>query len=256
MTNFKSLILTGCAVLLGATSLAHAETAPATKGKLPFSEDQRAAMEEIIHDYIIAHPDVLMESVKNYQNDQQKKQEEGSIKTLKDNIGFLDNSKHPIIGNPKGDITIVEFFDYNCGYCKHALKTVQELTEKDKNVKVIFMEFPILSPTSTTASKWALAANMQGKYWEFHQATLESSAPKDDANLAKIAASVGMDVEKAKKDANGKEVEAYMTSVKEFGEKLNVSGTPAFVIGNQIIRGYLEYPAFKTIVDDERKKTK
>jgi protein-disulfide isomerase len=257
VTNLKSLLLAGCAVLIGATSVAHAETAPVTaKGKVALTEDQRVAMEDLVRNFILDNPEVLMESVNRYRDKEQKKQEEGSVKVLKDNMSFLNNSKHPQIGNPKGDITIVEFFDYNCGYCKHALKSVQELTEKDKNVKVLFMEFPILSPTSTTASKWAVAANMQGKYWAFHQATLESTAPKDDANLAKIAASVGMDVEKAKKDANGKEVEAYMASVKAFGDKLNVTGTPAFIVGDQIVRGYVEYPAFQTIVDGERKKSK
>jgi len=133
---------------------------------------------------------------------------------------------------------------------------VKELSQNDKNVKIIFMEFPILSPDSGVASKWAVAANMQGKYWEFHQAVLESPAPKNEENLSKIAQSVGLDVAKLKADANGKEVESYLASVKEFGGKLNVSGTPAFIVGQQIVRGFVEYPAFKTIVEDERKKTK
>lgn len=257
MTYFKSLLLAGCAVLIGSTSVAQAETSPlAAKGKLPFSEDQRAAMEDFVRKFILDNPEVLMESVNRYRASEQKKQEEGAVSVLKQNMSFLSNGKHPQIGNPKGDITVVEFFDYNCGYCKHALKSVQELTDKDKNVKVIFMEFPILSPTSATASKWAVAANMQGKYWAFHQAALESTAPKDDANLAKIAQSVGMDVEKARKDAEGKEVEAYMKSVREFGDKLKITGTPAFIVGQEIVRGYVEYPAFQTIVDDERKKSK
>lgn len=250
MTNLKSLLLAGCAVVLGLTSVAHAETKPA------FSDDQRAAMQDIIRNFILDNPEVLMESVNRFRDKEQKQKEEGSVKVLKDNMSFLTNGKHPQIGNPKGDMTVVEFFDYNCGYCKHALKAVQELTEKDKNVKVLFMEYPILSPASSLASKWAVAANMQGKYWAFHQATLESTAPKDDENLAKIAQSVGMDVEKAKKDAAGKEVEDYMASVKAFGEKLNVTGTPAFIVGQQIVRGYVEYPAFQTIINDERKKSK
>ena len=254
MTNFKSLLLAGCAVIIGATSAAHAETS-STAGKLPFNEGQRAAMEDFVRNFILDNPEVLMESVNRYRDEEVKKKEEGSVKVLKENMSFLNSGKHPQIGNPKGNVTVVEFFDYNCGYCKHALKAVQELTEKDKNVRVIFMEFPILSAASTVASKWAVAANMQGKYWAFHQATLESNAPKDEENLAKIAQSVGMDVEKAKKDAAGKEVENYMASVRSFGDKLSVTGTPAFIIGEQIIRGYVEYPAFQTIVDNERKKS-
>ena len=256
MTNFKSFLLTGCVVLMGATSMAHAETTPAKAAALPFPESQRPAMEEFVKNYILDHPEVLMESVNRFRANEEKKKDEDVVKVLKENMSFLDNAKHPVIGNPKGDVTVVEFFDYNCGYCKHALKTVQELTDKDKNVKVIFMEFPILSPQSTVASKWAMAANMQGKYWPFHQAVLESQAPKDEENLSKIAKSVGMDVEKAKKDAGSKEVEAYLATIKDFGAKLQISGTPGFVVGTQILRGFVEYPAFKTIVDDERQKAK
>lgn len=255
MTNFKSLLLTGCAILLGATSAVHAETAPAAKpAPLPFSEDQRAAMEDFVRNFILDNPEVLMESVNRYRAESEKKKDAGAIEVLKQNQGFINNGKHPVIGNPKGNVTVVEFFDYNCGYCKHALKAVQELTDKDKNVRVVFMEFPILSDASHLASKWAVAANMQGKYWAFHQATLESNAPKDEENLSKIAKDVGMDVEKAKKDVAGNEVETYLASVKDFGGKLAISGTPAFIVGEQIIRGFVEYPAFQTIVDDERKK--
>ena len=184
MIYLKSLFLAGCAVIFGATSFAHAEPS-AQAQKLPFREDQRAAMEDFVRNFILDNPEILMESVNRFRDKEVKKKEEQSISVLKENMNFLSKPQHPQIGNPKGDITVVEFFDYNCGYCKHALKSVQELTQKDKNVKVVFMEFPILSATSTLASKWALAANMQGKYWAFHQAVLESNSPKDDDNLIK-----------------------------------------------------------------------
>ncbi len=253
MNLSKSLFLTLCATFIGFTSFANAE-APASK--LPFAEDQRAAMEDFVRNFILDNPEVLMESVNRFRTAEEKKKEEGSLAILKENMGFLNSGKHPEIGNPKGDVLVVEFFDYNCGYCKRAMQAVRELSENDKNVKIIFMEYPILSPQSTFVSKWAVAANMQGKYWAFHQELLSSSAPKDEENLTKIAQKVGLDVAKLKKDAEGKDVESYLTSVKEFGQKLNVSGTPAFVIGGQIVRGYIEYPAFKTIVDEERKKAK
>lgn len=271
----KSLFLTACLLACGLSGLpARAETAatatpvaaPASapaatqagtaKSKLPFNEDQKAAMEDFVRNFILDNPEVLIESVNRLRQEENKKKEEGSVKVLKENMGFLTSGKHPETGNKKGDVLVVEFFDYNCGYCKHALQAVQELVEKDKNVRVIFMEFPILSPQSTTASQWAVAANMQGKYWDFHQAVLGSNAPKDEDNLAKIAKSVGLDVNKMKKDAKSKQVEDYLASVKEFGQKLQVSGTPAFIIGSQIVRGYLEYAPFKTIVDEERKKLK
>ncbi len=261
MTLTKTLLLTACAFAFGFSTLpaqaaeqAAAEKPAAEKAKLPFDENQRAAMEDFVRNFILDNPEVLMESVNRYRQAEAQKKEEGAVKVLKDNMAFLKNGKHPETGNKKGDVLVVEFFDYNCGYCKHALKSVQELTQKDKNVHVVFMEFPILSPQSTVASKWAVAANKQGKYWEFHQALLESNAPKDEDNLSKIAKSVGLDVDKLKKDAGSKEVEEYLASVKDFGDKLDVTGTPAFVVGSQIVRGYLEYEPFKTIVDEERKK--
>jgi len=256
VTYLRSLLLAGCAALIGLTSAAQAEPAKAPVSKLPFSEDQRAAMEDFVRNFILDNPEVLMESVNRFRTESEKKKEEGSIEVLKQNKAYFDNGKHPQIGNPKGDVTVVEFFDYNCGYCKRALSAVQELVQNDKNVRILFLDFPILSPESAVAAKWAVAANMQGKYWEFHQAILESPAPKNEENLANIAKTVGLDVEKLKKDADGKEVEKYLADVKDFGAKLNVTGTPAFIVGEQIIRGFVEYPAFKTIVEDERKKKK
>lgn len=261
MTLTKSLLLTVCAVAIGftATPVRAAEPAApaaAPQAKLPFSEDQRAAMEDFVRNFILDNPEVLMESVNRFQAKQEKGKEEASAKALKESSSFIYNGTHPEIGNPKGDVTLVEFFDYNCGYCKRAMVAVRELVEKDKNVRVIFMDYPILSAQSTTAAKWAIAANKQGKYWAFHQAMLESSAPKDDENMSKIATSVGLDVAKLKKDAQGKDVDDYLASVKDFGMKLNIQGTPGFIAGEQIIRGFVEYEAMKTIVEGERKKAK
>lgn len=257
MTLAKTLFLTCCAFVLGFASVAQAaDSKPAATPNLPFNEDQKAALEDFVRNFILDNPEVLMESVNRYRAEEQKKKEESSVAALKEGMGFLTNGKHPQIGNPKGDILVVEFFDYTCGYCKRALHAIQELVEKDKNVKVVFMEYPVLSQQAVVASKWAVAANKQGKYWEFHQALLGSNSPKDEENLAKIATSVGLDVAKLKEDAASKEVDDYMNSIKEFGSQLQVNGTPAFVIGNQIVRGYIEYNAFKTIVDDERKNKK
>lgn len=255
MTLSKILLLTICTVLVGYPTLSQAET-PNTTTKTPFSEDQRAALEDFVRNFILDNPEVLMESVNRFRTAEEKKKEEGSVTVLKDNMGFINNGKHPEIGNPKGDVLVVEFFDYNCGYCKRAMEAVRQLQQNDKNIRIVFMDYPILSPQSALAAQWAVAANKQGKYWAFHQALLESSAPKDEENLSTIAKSVGLDVARLKKDADSQDVKSYLAEVKSFGEKLNVTGTPAFTIGNQIIRGFIEFEAFKTIVEEERKKTK
>lgn len=249
MVFLKSSLLSFCAVIMGVVATpAHAAPANA------FTPDQKAALEDYMRNFILDNPEVLMESVNRYKASEDQKKEEDSVKTLKDNMGFINNGKHPEIGNPKGDVLVVEFFDYNCGYCKRAMQAVRKLSENDKNVRVVFMEFPILSPQSKTAAQWAIAANMQGKYWEFHQAVLETAAPKDEDNLSRIAKSVGLDVAKLKKDAASPAVESYLAGVADFGDKLKVTGTPAFIVGNQILRGFMEYEGFKTIVQAERKK--
>lgn len=254
MTFKKSFLSLALATVIGFTSFAQAETT--APSKLPFNEDQRAAMEDFVRNFILDNPEVLMESVNRYRANEDQKKEETSKKVLEDSKDFLAAGKHPEIGNPKADVVVVEFFDYNCGYCKRALNVMQELSQKDKDVRIVFMDLPILSPQSAVAAKWAVAANMQGKYWAFHQAVLESSAPRDEDNLTKIAKSVGLNVDKLKVDAEGKKVEDYLASVKDFSQKLNISGTPAFLINQEIVRGFIEYPAFETIVKSQREAKK
>lgn len=258
MNIIQSSILTGLALILGCVGsggVFAADTA-APAAKLPFSEDQRAAMEDFVRNFILDNPEVLMESVNRYRQSEDKKKDDGVAKVLKDSAGYLNSGVHPEIGNPKGDVLIAEFFDYNCGYCKRAMQAVRKLAENDKNVRIIFLDYPILSPQSTEAAKWAVAANMQGKYWAFHQALLETSAPKDEANMTKIATAVGLDVARLKKDAASKEVESYLNAVADFGHRLNVEGTPGFIVGGQVLRGFVEYEGFKTIVENERKNKK
>lgn len=253
-SSVKKLMVSAMALaVMAGPATAHAAEAP----KAPFNEEQKAALEDFVRDFIMNNPEVLIESVNKMREAEVKKQDEAAksaLETKKD--FFYNNPQLPSVGNPKADITVVEFFDYNCGYCKHALDTVKKNVENDKNVRFVFIDLPILSPQSETAAKWALAANKQGKYWEYYQALLESTAPKSDENLADIAKSVGLDVERLKKDAASDEVSAIIAANHEAARALNVSGTPAFVIGDEIVRGYMEYEGMKSVIADQRKKAK
>lgn len=253
-SSVKKLMVSAIAIAVMAGS-APAQAAEATKA--PFTEDQKAALEDFVRDFIMNNPEVLIESVNKMREAEVKKQDEDAKVALQTKKDFLyNNPQLPSVGNPKADITVVEFFDYNCGYCKHALESVKKNIEADKNLRFVFIDLPILSPQSEAAAKWALAANKQGKYWEYYQALLESSAPKTDENLADIAKSVGLDVEKLKKDAAGDDIATLLAANHEAARALNVSGTPAFVIGDQIIRGYMEFEGMKSVIADQRKKTK
>lgn len=269
--GLRSFLLFGAACAVFAVPTAKADDAAAkiepaktlneavqsAAGSTGFSESQKKDIDQMIHDYIMKNPEVMMESVKKYQEDQEVKRQQDSIAVLKENSDFFyKNAELPQAGNAKGDITIIEFFDYNCGYCKHAFSTVQKLIESDKNLNFHFVEFPILSEQSNLAAKWALAANKQGKYWEFHQKVITLSGPKSEEGLTKVAQEVGLDVEKLKKDANSDEIKNLLIKNHEMAQKLNISGTPAFIIGDQIFRGYIEDDQFKSLIETERKARK
>lgn len=222
-----------------------------------FTAPQTEEINQLVHDFIMSHPEVLMDSVKKYQEDQEAKRQRDSIEILKQNKDFFyKNSELPQVGNTKGDITIIEFFDYNCGYCKHAYSTVQSLLASDKNISFKFVEFPILSAQSNTAAQWALAAHKQGKYWEFHQKVITMTAPKSEEELAKVAKEIGLDIEKMKKDAQSEEIKNLILKNREMAGKLSISGTPAFIVGNDIIRGFVDIDVFKSLIENERKTSK
>lgn len=249
MTSFKKILMSAIAMTVLAAPL-HAKAEP-------FTPEQKGALEDFVRDFIMKNPEVLIDSVNQMHAKEAQKQEEAAKAALKDMSDFFyKNDKLPQIGNPKGDMTVVEFFDYNCGYCKRALDAVKKTVESDKNVRVVFIDLPILSPQSETAAKWALASNKQGKYWEFHQAMMESTAPKTEETMSEIAQTAGLDVEKLKKDAEGEDITAELAANRAAAQKLQITGTPAFIIGEEILRGFVEYEGFKAIISDERKKAK
>ncbi|OIN85212.1 MAG: hypothetical protein AUJ12_10120 [Alphaproteobacteria bacterium CG1_02_46_17] len=242
----------------GVGSMAHAQSqTPASSSDLPFTESQRGAMEDFVRNFILDNPEVLIESVNRMHEKEQQQKEKEAKGALDEHRQYLYEDKAvPEIGNPKGDITIIEFFDYNCGYCKRAYDVVNKTAENDKNIKIRLIEFPILSPQSETASKWALSASKQGKYWEFHQELMSSPAPKTEENLAEMGKKLGLDVEKLKKDAEGEDIAKELEKNKEVARAMGLSGTPAFIVGDEILRGFVEYEGFKAIIADQRKKAK
>ncbi len=241
-------------IFLAHPVLAETPVQPASKSEsAKFTPDQRAEINDLIQEFIMKNPEVMLKSVTDFQKRQaQEAEEKGNAKVKELSNELYKNPASPEIGNPKGDVTIVEFFDYNCGYCKQALPAIKKLVEEDKNVRVIFKELAILGPTSDTAALWALAANKQGKYWEYHQKLMSTSMPKTPENLEKLALEVGLNVDQLKKDASNPETEKTIRKDSEIAGQLGIQGTPAFVINDQIVRGYIEYNVLKAIVEDKR----
>jgi NAD(P)-dependent dehydrogenase (short-subunit alcohol dehydrogenase family)/protein-disulfide isomerase len=161
----------------------------------------------------------------------------------------------PVAGNPDGDITVVEFFDYNCGYCKRGFSEIAKLVEKDKNVRVVFKEFPILRDESEQAAKVALAARMQGKYWEVHSEMIQTKGLVNETVGLKTAEKHGLDMAKLKTDMASPEVKAELDRVKELAKTLSINGTPHFLVGDQAIGGAPEnlYDVLEAHVTEFRK---
>lgn len=211
-------------------------------------------VEKIVHDYIVNNPQVILTAVDDYQKKSMQARFSGALEANKDTV-FKDRSS-PETGNPKGDVTVVEFFDYNCGYCKRVLPMVQALLEKDKNVRVVLKDFPILGPASDAAAKWALAAQKQDKYFEFHRTLMDSKEPINDESLQKVAAGVGMDVNQAKKDVEGTAILLQIEKNRALAGKLGLSGTPAFIIGDEIIPGAISLEQMQGKIEELRKNKK
>lgn len=212
-------------------------------------------VQDIIQQEINDHPEMLVKALQSYQ----VKQRETQLAEMGKNLSKVqdqlkgDNSA-PTIGNPKGDVTVVEFFDYHCGYCKHVTPTITKLLEEDKNIRFVFKEFPILSPDSETAAKAALAVYRiaPAKYFQFHSELMQNNGAFDDAYLGAQAQKFGISLDKLKKEMANPAVAAEIESTRAMANDLGIRGTPAFIIGGQLVPGSMEFDEIKAKIKAER----
>lgn len=224
--------------------LAAAEIAPA----------QRAAIEGIIHDYLINNPDVLIEALRGAEDRLNREADDKATKVLADRRAeIFDDPATPVGGNPRGDVSIVEFFDYRCPYCKQVLPTLQTLLKEDPKLRFVYKEMPVLGAQSVLAAHAALAAQRQGKYEAFHNALMATKGQITEDTVYKVAASVGLDVERLKQDMAAPEIERALQANLALAGALNIRGTPGFIIGNHIVPGALDLDALKNMIADARK---
>jgi protein-disulfide isomerase len=204
----------------------------------PLNSAQRKEIERIVQDYLLKNPEILVAMQNALEAKEYEAQAKRIATVIKDNAKEVFRpASSPIVGNNKGDVTMLEFFDYNCGYCKRALGDVTRLIEKDKQVKFILKELPILSKGSEEASRVALAVKMQGKYWEFHRAMLGSSGQANEASALRTAEKVGVDMARLKKDMASPAIQKEIEETQALAKKLGVQGTPYFLIADRIIPG-------------------
>jgi protein-disulfide isomerase len=219
-------------------------TAPALAGG--FDDAQRKEIGEIVRDYLLEHPEILLEVSKKLEEKQQAEEtakREDALKALAGDIFRM-----------KGDVTMVEFFDYNCGWCKKGMPEVLAMVEEDKNLRLVLKEFPIFGGDSDYAAKAALASQKQGKYWEFHVAMLGHEGKVTRETVDKIAAELGLDVARLKTDMESPDVAEVIRKNQELATALAIGGTPAFVIDNQVVPGYLPKDGLMASVNKVREQ--
>ena len=234
-------------------------TAPATLEAIPAGNPDapvtRAELPALVRAAILANPEMLTDGIKvlhDKEAEKDSKQTQSALAKYQDAL-FKDTTS-PSIGPKDADVTLVEFFDYHCGYCKHLLPIIQQLTKEDKKVRVIFREFPILSPDSALAARAALAVNKVApeKYFAFHTALMKSSTKFEDKELADLAQKTGVDAKKFKAAYEDKATTEALDKNRELAEALGIRGTPALVFPDKVLPGALPYEDLQHIIDNER----
>jgi protein-disulfide isomerase len=223
-----------------------------------FNDAQRGEIERIVKDYLVAHPEVLQEAMSELEKRQSAAELEKQVAGVKQNKEALFNSTHQVtLGNPKGDVTMVEFFDYNCGYCKKAMGDMLTLLKTDPNLRVVLKEYPVLGPGSLEAAQVAVAARMQDKtgkkYLDFHQRLLGGHGPADKARALAAAKEAGFDMARLEKDMASDEVRETLKENMKVADAIGLNGTPSYIIGSDVVIGAQGYDVLKEKVDAARK---
>lgn len=229
-------------------------TLPAVASAQSFSDQQRHEIEGIVKDYLVKHPEVMQDVMAAMDKQQKEAEAQKASATIRENKATLFNSPHEVVlGNPQGKVTMVEFFDYNCAFCKRALPDMLNLLKNDPNLKFVLKEFPVLGEGSVEAAHVAVAARMQDptgkKYLEFHQRLLGGRGPADQARALNVARDVGFDMPQIEKDMASPEVKTTIDEDMKLADELGVSGTPSYVVGDELVVGAVGIDELKQKID-------
>lgn len=200
-----------------------------------------ARVKELVAEALRENPELVLEALQTLEARQVEAQAAAAAATLAKERTLLESDPNaPVLGNPEGDVTVVEFFDYNCPYCKRVMPELDALLAEDGNIRLVMREWPILSEGSAIAARAALASRKQGKYAELHNALMGARAKLDEQSVLRIAGEVGLDVQKLKADMRSPEVEEHIATSMRLAEALGFSGTPSFVIGDELVPGFVD----------------
>lgn len=212
------------------------------------------ALGKSIHDYLVANPEVLIEAMQELERKQDSERDARAQNAIQEHAKELTSDpESPVSGNPNGDVTVVEFSDYQCPYCKRTYPALKSVVAADGNVKLVYKDLPILGEASRIAALAALASRNQHKHEVFHNALMEFNGKLDRDRIMEIASSVGIDVPQLQKDMEDPKLEDIIKRNVALAHALGVNGTPAFVIGKQFVPGAIDADALKQLIKEARK---
>ena len=216
-------------------------------------ELDEARIKQLALEAILENPGIIMEAVAILEQQRAEAQAVAQARALTEQRALLENDPTALVlGNPEGDVTVVEFVDYNCSFCRRAHAEVAALLAQDENVRLVIREWPILSDGSAFAARAALASQAQGLYAEFHEALITLPGRAEEASVLRAAASVGLDVDRLVADMDSPEVTAHLATSTQLAQALGFNGTPAFVIGETLVPGFVETGALVDLVAQTR----
>ena len=221
------------------------------------TKEQKAEFETLIKDYLIKNPEVIQEALIELERRQRDAEVAARQKVLKDDGGKLYASKfNAVAGNPQGDVTLIEFFDYNCGYCKRALVDLQKLVKEDPKLKVILKDLPILSPQSRDAAAVALAVKGLAKpedFWTFHTTLMAKTGQIGKPQALEVAATIGIDAAKIEKELARPDIAEAFEESRKIADALGLTGTPSYILADDVVVGAVGFQQLKTRIDNVRK---
>lgn len=220
--------------------------------------EQKADFGKAVHDYLIEHPEVLVEAIDKLQARQAEAQAAGDASLVQANAKALyDDPTSWVGGNPKGNVTLVEFMDYRCGYCRKAFPDIAKLLKTDGNIRYVVKELPILTPESVVGARYALAVRQiagDAAYATAHDTLMTLNGPINEAALKVISGRIGVDFAKVKARMDDASIDKILADNSALAQRMRVNGTPTFVLGDQVLRGYVPYPELKGLVAEARKQ--
>ena len=228
---------------------------PAGRTQQGLNAGQTKAVEGLIATYLDKHPELVAKALDQFQEEQKTAAREATQTEIRDKASAIFHDPADLVlGNPQGDVTIVEFFDYRCPYCKRAMPGLMQTLKDDGHIRLVLKEFPILGPNSVLAARAAIASEKQDKYAAFHLALLASQSALDEGTIMSIAEATGIDTKRLIEDMKDPAIDALVKKNYALARELRIDGTPAFIIGDELVPGVLDRPTLEALIKQARGK--